>query len=72
MGWMCSNIALRDGRYVAECLVGTLVDVRTDDKRAGPAAGVLIASVADAGEGIEAGLLVVGAVGVGLHTTGTP
>ena len=71
MGWMCSNVALRDGRYVTGVL-GTLVDVRTDDKRAGPAAGVLIASVADAGEGIEAGLLVVGAVGVGLHTTGTP
>ena len=70
MGWMRSNIALREGRYVTGGQ-GTLVDVPADDSVA-VGGGVLIASVAGAGEGIEAGRLVVGAVGVGLHTTGTP
>ena len=70
MGWMRSNIALREGRYVTG-VQGTLVDVPADDSVA-VRGGVFIASVAGTGEGIEAGRFVVGAVGVGLHTTGTP
>ena len=65
MGWMRSNIALREGRYVTG-VQGTLVDVRAGG------AVALIASAALAGVGVGRGRGVVGARGVGLHTTGTP
>ena len=71
MGWMPSNIALREGRYVTGSQCGTLVDVPADDSVA-VRGGVLIASVAGAGVGVGPGRGVVGARGVGLHTTGTP
>ena len=59
MGWMRSNIALREGRYVT-WVQGTLVDVRAGG------AVALIASVARACKGAD----VVGARRVGVAVVG--
>ena len=68
MGWMRSNIALREGRYVTG-VQGTLVDVPADDSVA-VRGGVLIASVAGAGVGVGPGRGVVGARRVGVAVVG--
>jgi hypothetical protein len=72
MGWMRSHIAVREGGYVGTGVSFriALIDVRADDTRAGPAAGVLIASGAGAGEAFARGGET-GAVGVALHTSST-